>query len=379
MVIDSPGTDLILGLPWLSYHNPVISWSDGELQSWGNRCFSRCIPATCGATHVESPDLSAPSEFPSEYKDLSTVFSKTQATHLPPHRPWDCAIDLLPGTTPPRGCVYPLSVVESEAMEEYIQEALELGFIRPSTSPAAASFFFIEKKGGGLRPCVDYRGLNDLTVKYRYPLPLVPAALEQVRGACYFTKLDLRSAYNMVRIRKGDEWKTAFITTSGHYEYLVMPYGLANAPSVFQALVNEVLRPFLNRFVIAYIDDILIYSPTWSDHVSHVRQVLARLLQHRLYVKAENCEFHQTEVRFLGYILDAKGSRMDQTKITAVTDWPRPQSIKDLQRFLGFANFYRRFIRNFSSVAAPLTSMLGGAARKLCWTDAATQDRKSVV
>ncbi|KAI4894775.1 hypothetical protein NFI96_013552 [Prochilodus magdalenae] len=170
-------------------------------------------------------------------------------------------------------------------MEEYIQEALSQGYIRPSTSPAAAGFFFVKKKDGGLRPCIDYRGLNAITKSYAYPLPLVPVALEQLRGATIFTKLDLRSAYNLVRVRKGDEWKTAFLTSRGHYEYKVMSFGLRNAPSVFQAFINDVLRDMLGRFVIAYIDDILIYSPDYSTHVQQVRQVLTRLLEHQLFVK----------------------------------------------------------------------------------------------
>ena len=221
---------------------------------------------------------------------------------------------------------------------------------------------------GGLRPCIDYRGLNQVTVKNRYPLPLVPAALELIRGARWFTKLDLRSGYNLIRIRKGDEWKTSSQTSSGHYEYLVMPYGLANAPSVFKAFVNEVLREFLNKFVIVYIDDILIYSPSLQEHVSQVLTVLSQLLWHNLFVKAEKSEFHQTQIAFLGYVINENGIAMDQTKVTAVRDWSPPDNVKALQRFLGFANFYRRFIRNYSSVAAPLTTLLKGAPRKLDWT-----------
>ncbi len=169
-------------------------------------------------------------DVPSCYAPFSDIFCPKRASKLPPHRPWDCAIDLLPGEPVPRGRIYPLSIPEQKAMKEYIEEALEQEYIRPSTSPAASSFFFVAKKDGGLRPCIDYRALNKITVKFRYPLPLVPAALEQLRGARIFTKLDLRSAYNLIRIREGDEWKTAFVTPTGHYEYRVMPYGLVNAP-----------------------------------------------------------------------------------------------------------------------------------------------------
>ncbi len=171
------------------------------------------------------------SNVPAEYQDLKEVFSKSRAASLPPHRPYDCAIDLLPGTTPPKGKLYSLSVPERGAMEKYISDSLATGFIRPSSSPAGAGFFFVGKKDGSLRPCIDYRGLNSITVKNTYPLPLMSSAFERLQGATIFTKLDLRNAYHLVRIRKGDEWKTAFNTPRGHFEYLVMPFGLSQLPS----------------------------------------------------------------------------------------------------------------------------------------------------
>lgn len=191
---------------------------------------------------VPSPDLST---VPQVYHDLGQVFSKARATSLPPHRPYDCAIDLLPGTALPRGRLYSLSEPEREAMEKYISSSLAVGLICPSSSPAGAGFFFVEKKDKMLRPCIDYRGLNDITVKNRYALPLISSALGLLQGAKVFSKLDLRNAYHLVRIREGDEWKTAFNTPAGHYEYLVMPFGLTNAPAVFQALVNDILRDML--------------------------------------------------------------------------------------------------------------------------------------
>ncbi len=256
-----------------------------------------------------------------------------------------------PTQYPPRGRIFPLSQPESRAMNHYIQEELAKGFIRPSTSPASAGFFFVKKKGGDLRPCIDYRGLNEITVKFRYPLPLVPSALEQLRSAQFFTKLDLRCAYNLIRIREGDEWKTAFSTTSGHYEYRVMPFGLVNSPAVFQSFINDVFRDMLDHYVIVYIDDILVYSETLQEHVQHVRSVLQRLIKYQLYAKLEKCEFHTTSVAFLGYVISQEGVAMDESKVHAVLNWPLPSTIKELQRFLGFANFYRRFIRGFSSIA----------------------------
>ncbi|KAL0177254.1 hypothetical protein M9458_026148, partial [Cirrhinus mrigala] len=375
-VIPSPNHPLILGLPWLRQHDPYISWRGNEIRQWGPDCYHQCIPAssripvntiTCNDSPIEAAGL------PAEYHDLIEAFSKSKATQLPPHRPSDCAIELLPGTAPPKGRIFPLSQPESEAMKNYIEEELSKGFIRPSTSPAAAGFFFVKKKDGTLRPCIDYRGLNDITVKFRYPLPLVPAALEQLRQAKYFTKLDLRSAYNLIRIREGDEWKTAFSTSSGHYEYCVMPFRLANSPSVFQSFINDVFRDMLDRWVIVYIDDILIYSSSLQEHILHVRAVLQRLIKHQLYAKAEKCEFHQMSISFLGYIISHEGVSMDEAKVRAVTEWPQPRTLKELQRFLGFANFYRRFIRGFSLIAAPLTSMTKRSSPHLTWTTAATQ------
>ncbi|KAL0192360.1 hypothetical protein M9458_010656 [Cirrhinus mrigala] len=212
-----------------------------------------------------------------------------------------------------------------------------------------------------------------LTTAYRYPLPLVPSALEQLRSAQIFTKLDLRSAYNLIRIRAGDEWKTAFSTTSGHYEYRVMPFGLANSPSCFQSFVNEVFRDMLNRWVIVYIDDILVYSRSLPEHINHVRLVLQRLIKHQLYAKEEKCEFHRDTISFLGYIISAEGVAMDEKKVRAVLKWPRPSTLRELQRFLGFANFYRRFIRHFSSVAAPLTAMVRKGVSRLAWSQPALQ------
>ncbi|KAL0188171.1 hypothetical protein M9458_015270, partial [Cirrhinus mrigala] len=371
-VIASPHSPVILGYPWLNQHGPTIAWTDRTITCWSPHCHAHCLHTQVKpAQALNKPGLT--SSIPSEYQDLLEEFSRTKATHLPPHRPGDCAIDLIPGATPPKGWIFPLSQAESEAMHKYIQEELAKGFIAPSTSPASAGFFFVKKKDGGLRPCIDYRGLNEVTIKYRYPLPLVPSALEQLRSAKLFTKLDLRSAYNLIRIRAGDEWKTAFSTTSGHYEYRVMPFGLANSPSCFQAFINEVFRDMLNRWVIVYIDDILIYSSSYSEHVQHVRAVLQRLISHQLYAKEEKCEFHRDKISFLGYIISSEGVAIDDKKVEAVLNWPRPSTLRELQRFLGFANFYRRFIRNFSTVAAPLTAMVKKGTSRLSWSQAALQ------
>ncbi len=358
-LIHAPCIPVILGYPWLKLHNPHINWSSGVISQWSPHCHAVCLRSAlpvipCNPTLSEFPDLS---EVPPEYMDLKEVFNKTRASSLPPHRPYDCAIDLLPGTSPPRGRIFSLSAPETKAMEKYINDSLAAGLIRPSSSPAGAGFFFVGKKDKTLRPCIDYRGLNDVTVKNRYPLPLISSAFELLQGATVFSKLDLRNAYHLVRIREGDEWKTAFNTPQGHYEYLVMPFGLTNAPAVFQALVNDVLRDLLNTCVFVYLDDILIFSKSREEHVQHVRCVLQRLLENHLFVKAEKCVFHTSEVPFLGFIVKEGSIQMDPAKVKAVLDWASPSSRKELQRFLGFANFYRRFIRNYSAVAAPLTAL----------------------
>ncbi|TKS65266.1 Retrotransposon-like protein 1 [Collichthys lucidus] len=370
-ILDSLRIPLILEYPWLRRHNPHIDWATGAILGWSSACHQVCLkqasaPQSRPCTTL-APDLMG---VPPEYHDFREVFSKAKATSLPPHRPYDCAIDLLPGTSPPRGRLYSLSAPERKAMEDYSNDSLAAGIIRPSSSPAGAGFFFVDKKDKSLRPCIDYRGLNDITMKNRYPLPLISSAFEVLEGATIFTKLDLRNAYHL-RIREGDEWKTAFNTPTGHYEYLVMPFGLTNAPAVFQALVNDVLRDMLNKHVFVYLDDILIFSKTKEDHIHHVQGVLQRLLENLLFVKAEKCEFHAPSVSFLGYIVGQGSIQMDPAKVSAVTAWPVPDSRKQLQRFLGFANFYRCFIRVYSTVAAPLTALTSSKV-PFSWSSAAT-------
>ncbi|KAF7640957.1 hypothetical protein LDENG_00003150, partial [Lucifuga dentata] len=252
-LIHSPQIAIILGHTWLKRHNPHIAWTTGLILGWSSDCHSTCLssafPAASPTSSEPRSELPALSGVPLDYHDLKEVFSKSRATSLPPHRPYDCAIELLPGATIPKGRLYSLSAPERETMDKYIQSSLVAGIIRPSSSPAGAGFFFVEKKDKSLRPCIDYHGLNKVTIKNRYPLPLLSSAFELLQGATIFTKLDLRNAYHLVRIREGDEWKTAFNTPSGHYEYLVMPFGLTNAPAVFQALINDVLRDMLSQFV----------------------------------------------------------------------------------------------------------------------------------
>ena len=205
--------------------------------------------------------------------------------------------------------------------------------------------------------CVDYRALNDVTIKNSYPLPRVDEIFDQLREARIFTKIDLRSGYWQIRVAEDDVEKTAFRTRYGHYEFLVMPFGLTNAPATFQALMNDVLRPFLDKFAVVYLDDILVYSRTVEEHVAHLRQVLSALRDNKLYGKASKCEFERPEVEYLGHVVGGGEIRMDPHKLQAVRDWPTPQKVRDIQSFLGFANYYRRFIEGYADVAAKLTQL----------------------
>uniref|UniRef100_A0A1A8Q7Q3 Reverse transcriptase domain-containing protein n=1 Tax=Nothobranchius rachovii TaxID=451742 RepID=A0A1A8Q7Q3_9TELE len=240
-VFPSLQTAVVLGHPWLLHHNPQVNWETGRMEGWSLRCSQSCLgaaPPNISASRSPSAEKIDLSNVPQEYHDLAQVFSKDRATSLPPHRPFDCSIKLLPGAPLPSSRLYHLSRPEQESMETYIQESLAAGLIRPSSSPLGAGFFFVPKKEGTIRPCIDYRGLNQITIKNKYPLPLLSSTFEPVQNARVFSRLDLRNTYHLVRIRQGDEWKTAFKTPIGHYEYLVMPFGLTNAPAVFQALVN---------------------------------------------------------------------------------------------------------------------------------------------
>ena len=295
-----------------------------------------------------------------KYSDFADIFSPDLASELLEYIGInDHAIELVKGQQPLYGPIYSLGPVELETLKAYIETNLANGFIRPSKLPAGAPILFDQKSDSSFRLCVDYWGLNNLTIKNRYPLPLIEELLDRLGRAKRFTQLELTSAYHRMRIRKGDEWKTAFRTRYGHFEYQVMPFGLTNAPASFQGYINKILAEKLDIFVIVYLDDILIYTDDDGDgHVSAVRWVLEQLRKFSLFANLKKCRFHQEEVRFLGYVVSSKGIRIEDERIEAVKQWPEPQSIRDIQVFLGFANFYRRFIQGFSRIAAPLTLML---------------------
>lgn len=298
----------------------------------------------------------------SEYHDLLDAFNKKEAAKLPPHRSYDHKIELMPGTTPPKASLRGMSHNELLVMKKYLEENLSKGFIRVSSSAAAAPTLFVKKPGGGLRLCVDYRGLNAISIKDRYPLPLIRETLDRLSAAKFFTKLDIVAAFNRLRMAEGEEWKTAFITRYGLFESLVVPFGLHGAPATFQRYINDVLRDFLDVFATAYMDDVLIYSNTLEEHKVHVRRVITALRDAGLQIDASKCAFHVDEVLYLGLIVGRHGVKMDPKKVEAVRNWPVPKHKKDVQAFLGFANFYRRFIKGFSAIAAPLTALTGSKA-----------------
>jgi hypothetical protein len=232
------------------------------------------------------------------------------------------------------------------------------GYIRPSQSPFASPFFFIKKKDGKLRPVQDYRQLNDLTVKNQYPLPLISDVVDKLKDTKIFTKFDIRWGYNNVRIKEGDEWKAAFKTNRGMFEPLVMFFGLTNAPTTFQAMMNEIFKDLIaTGKVFVYMDDILIATTTLEEHRHLVSQVLQKLQDHQLFLKPEKCEFEQPEIEYLGLRLRARAIMMDPMKLQGVADWPVPTKLRDVRAFLGFSGFYRRFIRGYSSIAHPLNDL----------------------
>ena len=296
-------------------------------------------------------------QVPKQYHAYLDVFSEAGANTLPPHRKYDLEIPLIPGAKLPWGPLYSMSGVELEAMREYIKTNLANGFIRPSKSPAAAPVMFVKRPDGKLRLVVDYRALNAVTVKNRFPLPLIPEMLDRLHKAKIFTKIDLRNAYHQVRVREEDVHKTAFRCREGHYEFRVCPQGACNAPAMFQYFMNDILREYLDLICVGILDDVIIFSETEEEHVVHVKQILDVLRQHQLYAKVQKCEFHKPQMTFVGYMVSQDGIGMDPAKVAAILDWPVPKTVKEVQSFLGFANFYRKFIKDYSAVATPLTTL----------------------
>jgi len=292
---------------------------------------------------------------PREYHHLLDVFEKGEKTTVPPHRPGvDLGIELEEGKMVPPKKIEALSYDQLEELHRYIKQNEERGWIRRVKSGRASPIMFVKKKDGKLRLCADYRALNEVTKKDRHPLPLISEALDRLGGAKYFTKLDIKDAYHNIRIREGDEWKTTFSTKLGTYEYLVMPFGLCNAPAAFQRWINEVLMEHIDMCCIVYLDDVLIYSNNLQQHRKDVSNILEAIRKSGMKVKPSKCEFHQSETEYLGFIIGQEGVKTDPVKTRAIWDWTTPKTIKEIQCFLGFCNFYRQFIEGFSRTARPL-------------------------
>ena len=293
---------------------------------------------------------------PPQYRQHAPVLSEEESHRLPDHKTWDHAIDLIPGAKSAICTkVYPMSANEQEELQRFLEENLAKGYIRPSKSPLSSPVFFIKKKDGKLRFIQDYRKLNEVTVKNRYPLPLVSDIVGRLKGAWYFTKFDVRWGYNNVRIKEGDEWKAAFSTNQGLFEPLVMFFGLTNSPATFQALMNSIFSDLIAKGKVAvYLDNILIFTVTLEEHHAVVNEVLQCLKTHDLYLRPEKCEFEQEEIEYLGLVIREGEVHMDPSKVEAVRTWPIPKTLREVRGFLGFANFYRRFIKDFSRIARPL-------------------------
>ncbi|KAL0549406.1 hypothetical protein IC582_013888 [Cucumis melo] len=380
IVLDMLDFDVILGMDWLAANHASIDCSRKEVtfnppsmasfkfKGGGSKSLPQVISAIraskllsqgtwgilASVVDTREADVSLSSE--PVVRDYPDVFPE-ELPGLPPHREVEFAIELEPGTVPISRAPYRMAPAELKELKVQLQELLDKGFIRPSVSPWGAPVLFVKKKDGSMRLCIDYRELNKVTVKNRYPLPRIDDLFDQLQGATVFSKIDLRSGYHQLRIKNEDVPKTAFRSRYGHYEFIVMSFGLTNAPAVFMDLMNRVFREFLDTFVIVFIDDILIYSKTEAEHEEHLRMVLQTLRDNKLYAKFSKCEFWLKQVSFLGHVVSKDGVSVDPAKIEAVTGWTRPSTVSEVRSFLGLAGYYRRFVENFSRIATPLTQL----------------------
>ena len=349
--------DVILGMDWLSRHRVIVDFrmkrvtlrtpNDDEVIFIGERSnhLSNVISATtarkivlkgCEAylayviyTVKARPSVS---DIPT-VSDFPDVFPE-EFPGLPPQREIEFAIDVVPGATPASITPYRMAPLELKELKLQLQELLEKGFIRPSVSPWGAPVLLVKRKDGTLRLCIDYRQLNKLTVKNKYPLPRVDDLFDQLKGASILLKIDLRSGYHQLKIKDTDVHKTTFRTRYGHYEFRVMPFGLTNAPPAFMDLMNRVFRPYVDQFIVVFIDDILVYSQDRESHDAHLRVVLETLRKEKLYAKLSKCEFWLNEVSFLGHIVSKQGIRVDPKKIEVVVEWKPPRNVTEVHSML---------------------------------------------
>ncbi|KAH9685255.1 Endonuclease [Citrus sinensis] len=383
--------DAILGMDWLESHYATVDCfkkdvvfkkpGKAEVKFCGERrvlpsCVISAISARrllrkgCSAYLAHVIDTEARElrlEDITVVKEFPDVFPN-ELPGMPPNREVEFSIDLVPGTSPISMAPYRMAPAELKELKVQLQELVEKGFIRPSVSPWGAPVLFVKKKDGTFRLCIDYRQLNKVTVRNKYPLPRIDDLFDQFQRAKVFSKIDLRSGYHQLRIKDVDVPTTAFRTRYGHYEFLVMPFGLTNAPAAFMDLMNRVFSLYLDRFVIVFIDDILVYSRNEKEHAEHLWTVLQTLRQKQLYAKFSKCEFWLDRVVFLGHVISAEGIYVDPQKIEAVVKWERPTNVTEVRSFLGFAGYYRRFVEGFSKIAIPMTRLTRKNA-KFQWDD----------
>jgi hypothetical protein len=369
VLLSLEGIDIILGTDWMTKHQVRLDICSRvvEINSpyYGITTLylpqpEYLHPCTYAITDIKVKDIPIVCEFPDVFPD--------DLPGMPPDRDIEFIIELQPGTAPISKRPYRMPPNELAELKIQLQDLLDKGYIRPSASPWGCSALFVKKKDDSLRLCVDYRPLNAVTIKNKYPLPRIDILFDQLAGARVFSKIDLRSGYHQIKIRPSDIPKTAFSTRYGLYEYLVMSFGLTNAPAYFMYLMNSVFMPELDKFVVVFIDDILIYSRTKEDHANHLRVVLQRLRDHRLYAKFSKCEFWLDSVKFLGHTISSQGISVDPTKVQEVMDWNPPTSVHQIRSFLGLAGYYRRFIPDFSKIAKPMTELLKKEV-KFRWDD----------
>jgi len=287
---------------------------------------------------------------------------------LPPSREIEFSIDLVPGAGPVSIAPYRMAPAELAKLKKQIEELLEKQFIRPSVSPWGAPVLLVKKKDGSSRLCVDYRQLNNLTIKNKYPLPRIDDLMDQLHGATMFSKINLRSGYHQIRVKSDDVQKTALRSRYRHYEYVVMPLRVTNTPALFMDYMNRIFRPFLDKFMVVFINDILIYSRTHEEHAEHLRAVLSILRENQLYAKLSKSEFWMTTVQFLGHVISTQGISVDPSKVEAVLKWERPKSMTEIRSFVGLARYYRTFMEGFSKIVAPLIQ-LTRKDQPFAWTD----------
>jgi hypothetical protein len=359
LILGLDSVDIILGTDWLSRHQAVLDIVARAIEIHSPTCGETTLylpnqgcTCSCAFTMIESPVERIP--VVCEYLD---VFPD-ELPGMPPDRDIEFAIELQPRTAPISKRPYRMPPAELAELKKQLQELLDKEFIHPSTSPWGCPALFVKKKDESLRLCVDYRPLNAVTIKNKYPLPRIDVLFDQLVGAKEFSKIDLRSGYHQIKIRASDIPKTAFSTRYGLYEYLVMSFGLTNAPAYFMYLLNSIFMPELDKFVVVFIDDILVYSKNEAEHTKHLHTVLQRLRDHQLYAKLSKCDFWLREINFLGHTISQDGISVDPEKVQEVLNWKPPTNVRQIRSFLGLAGYYRRFIPGFSRIAKPMTELL---------------------